>query len=81
VPALRSLRTSGTAVQAGTLLTITVTGRKINAVTIENSGQTVQAEWNGGALHSFKGVNTIIVDVRNGSKDFVALDSVVAKGP
>jgi hypothetical protein len=83
VHAFRSPRTGGTAVQIGTVLTISVTARKINAVTIEssNSGQMVQAEWNGGALDSFTGVNTIIVDIRNGSKDVVALDNAVAKGP
>jgi hypothetical protein len=83
VNAVRGPRTGGTAVQIGTVLTISVTARKINAVTIEswNSGQMVQAEWNGGDQHSFTGVSTIIVDVRNGSKDFVALDNVVAEGP
>ena len=83
VRALRAPRTGGTAVQTGTVLTISVTAPKINTVTIEswNSGQMVKAEWKGGALHSFTGVSTIIVDVRNGSKDFVALDNAVAKGP
>jgi hypothetical protein len=70
-------RTSGTAVQSGSLLTITVTALKINNVEISslNSGQDVQAVWNGGAVHDFSGVSTIIVDLKNGRKDLVGLDT------
>jgi len=80
---LHGPRTGGTAVQSGSVLTITVTAPKINTVAIEswNHGALVQAEWNGGAVHSFAGVDTIIVDIRNGRKDLVALDDVAAKGP
>jgi hypothetical protein len=69
-------RTSGTAVQTGSLLTITVTTSKIHtlAISSSNGGQSVQAEWNGGNLHNFTGVETIIVDIRNGRSDLVGLD-------
>jgi hypothetical protein len=81
--ALRLPRTSGTAVQTGTVLDINITSRKINQLAIEswNFGQKVQAEWNGSGLHTFAGVNTIIVVFRNGTSDFMALDNAVAKGP
>jgi hypothetical protein len=72
-----ALRTSGTAVQSGSILTITVTARKTNTVELSslNFGQVVQAEWNGGAVHNFAGVSTIIVDLKNGSRDLVGLDT------
>jgi hypothetical protein len=71
-------RTSGTAVQSGTLLTITITGRAINTVEISsvNSGQVVQAEWTGGAVRDFAGVSQIVVNIRNGVRDLVALDTM-----
>jgi hypothetical protein len=76
---LRS-RTSGTAVQSGSVLTITVTAPKLSTVEISslNFGQAVQAEWNGGAVHDFSGVSTIIVDLKNGRKDLVGLDVAAA---
>ena len=80
VHALSVHRTSGTAVQSGSLLTITVTAPRMNTVEISSSnfGQVVQAEWNGGAVHNFSGVSTIIVDIRNGGKDLVGLDVATA---
>ena len=83
VHGLSRFRTSGAAVQTGSLLTITVTAPKISTAAIEswNQSQMVQAQWNGGAIHTFTGVDTIIVDVRNSTNDFVALDNIVAKGP
>ncbi len=80
---LTRLRTSGTAVQTGSLLTITATSPKINTVAVEswNHGQMVEAQWNGGVLHIFSGVDTIIVDIRNSTNDFVALNNAVANGP
>ncbi len=78
-----SRRTSGTAIQTGTVLTISVTSPKIRDVSISsrNFGQTVQPAWMGSDLPAFTDVSTIIVDIRNGTKDFVALDNAVAKGP
>jgi len=69
-------RTSGTAVQSGSVLTVTVTNPKTNTVEISslNFGQVVQAEWNGGSVHDFMAVSTIIVVCRNGGKDLVGLD-------
>jgi hypothetical protein len=58
-------------------LTITVTAPRINTVEISslNFGQVVQAEWNGGAVHDFAGVTTINVNLKNGSRDLVGLDT------
>lgn len=76
VHALRSPRTSGTAIQTGTVLTFTDTSRKITELAISNFGQRVQLEWRGSAMPSFTGVSTIIVNISNGMKDFVALDNL-----
>jgi hypothetical protein len=83
VHAFRALRTSGTAVQTGTVLNVSVTSRKVNDVVISSSnlGQTVQVEWGNSGPRTFSGVSTIVVDIRNGVKDLVALDNTVAKGP
>jgi hypothetical protein len=84
---LRGARTSGTAVQSGSVLTVTVTSPKINNVDINTlpassgSSPDVQVEWNGGSVHNFTGVDTIIVDIKNGRKDVVALDDAAATGP
>ena len=49
-------RTSGTAVQSGSVLTVTVDRRTTNTVEISNGGGgAVAVEWNGGAAHSFDG--------------------------
>jgi hypothetical protein len=73
----RIRRTSGIAVQSGSVLTVTVNKPTTNTVEISNSGAgAVAVEWNGGAVHSFVGVATIVVDTRNASKDLVALDDV-----
>ena len=73
---LASRRTSGFAVQYGSLLVIAVDAPKLNTVELSslNFGQVVQAEWNGGPVHDFAGVSTIIVDTTNGQKDLIALD-------
>ncbi len=83
VHALISPRTSPTAVQTGTVLTIRDTSPRITSLAISsvNSGQQVRVEWSGSGIRSFTGVSTIIVDIRNGRNNFIALDSVVAKGP
>jgi hypothetical protein len=80
---LTRLRTSGAAFQSGSVLTITLTAPKTNAVEIssQNFGQVVQAEWNGGGPHKFLDVSTIIVDIRNGRNDLVGLDVAAANGP
>jgi hypothetical protein len=70
-------RTSGTAVQSGSVLTVTVNKSTTNTVEISNSGEgAVAVEWNGGAVHSFAGIATIVVDTRNARQDLVALDDV-----
>ena len=76
-------RTSGVAVQNGSLLTITVNAPGMNTVEISslNSGQVVEVEWNRGHVHDFAGVSTIVVDTTTGQKDLIALDVAAAKGP
>jgi hypothetical protein len=70
-------RTSGVAVQSGSVLTVTVNKRTTNTVEISNSGGgAVAVEWNGGAVHSFAGIATIVVHTQNARKDLVALDDV-----
>ncbi len=83
VHALISPRTSPTAVQTGTVLTIRDTSPRITSLAISsvNSGQQVQVEWSGSGIRSFTGVSTIIVDIANGRRDFIALDNVVSKSP
>jgi hypothetical protein len=71
-----ALRTSGKAVQTGSLLTITVDNPATNTVEISNYGAgTVHVEWNGGAVHSFNGVETIVVDTHIGRNDLIAIDN------
>jgi hypothetical protein len=73
---LSRLRTSGFAVQTGSLLTATVDNPTLNTVEISNYGAgVVRVEWNGGHVHSFKGVETIVVDTHNARNDLVAIDN------
>jgi hypothetical protein len=68
-------RTSGLAVQTGSLLTVTVNSPRTNVVQIDNEGGgAVQVEWNGGAAHPFTGITNIVVDTRSARKDQVTLD-------
>jgi len=67
-------RTSGTAVQSGSVLTVMVNRPKSNVVQIANAGGgNVQVEWNGGKSHSFAGIATIVVNVSNATKDYIIL--------
>jgi hypothetical protein len=76
-PLIIGKRTSGIAVQSGSVLTVTVNKPTKNTVAISNiGGSAVEVEWNGGAIHSFTGVATIVVDTRRGRTDLVALDDV-----
>lgn len=70
-------RTSGAAVQSGSMLAVTVNKPTTNILEISNNGAgAVEVEWNGGAVHSFSGVATIVVDTRNATNNLVALDDV-----
>jgi hypothetical protein len=72
---LRHSRTSGQAIQSGSLLTVTVNRPITDLVQVNNQGGgAVQVEWNGGAGHSFSGVDTIVVDTKNATRDQVTLD-------
>jgi hypothetical protein len=74
VDVVKAPRTSGVGVQSGSLLTVTVNKRTTNTVEISNSGGgAVAVEWNGGAVHSFSGIATIVVDTKNARNDLVAL--------
>lgn len=74
-PFIKAPRTSGVAVQAGTVLTITVDRPASNTVEISNNGGgAVATTWNGGSLHSFTGVDTIVVKTQHPGKDVVAID-------
>jgi hypothetical protein len=76
---VRNARTSGQAVQSGSLLTVTVNRPTSNVVQINNEGGgAVQVEWNGGSVHSFSGIETIVVDTKNASRDQVTLDDPAA---
>jgi hypothetical protein len=76
--ALLRPRTGPTVVLSGSLLNITITSRKINEISISSSGAgQVEAQWKRGAAQMFTGVSTIIVDIRNGTPDFVALDNTI----
>jgi hypothetical protein len=71
----RVQRTSGAAVQSGSMLTVTVDRATTNIVEISNDGAgAVEVEWNGGAVHPFSGVESIVVDTRNATNNLVALD-------
>lgn len=73
----RAPRTSGTAFQSGSVLTVTVYRSTTNNVEISNGGGgNVAVQWNGGPVHSFAGISTIVVDTENGRNDLVALDDV-----
>jgi hypothetical protein len=77
VSLLEVRRTSGVGVQSGSVLTVTVDKRTTNTVEISDSdGSDVAVEWNGGAVHSFTGIATVVVDTRNAPKDLVALHDV-----
>jgi hypothetical protein len=83
VHALLGSRSGATAVQTGTVLTITDNSPELTALEISswNFGRQVQPEWTGSALPRFSDVSMVIVDIRNGMNDFVALNNVAAKGP
>jgi hypothetical protein len=73
-PLRKIARTSGTAVQSGSILTVTVNRPTTNVVQINNQGEgAVQVEWNGAAVHSFTEIETIVVDTQNARKDQVTL--------
>ena len=70
----------GFAVQTGSELTVTVNRPTTNVVEIGSATQgagggktKIQVDWNGGMIHSFTGVTTIVVNTRNARKDQVTL--------
>ena len=69
---LAVLRTSGMAVQTGTALSVTVNKPTSNQVVILDQGEgAVEVVWNGGAIHSFTGVTTILVEAKKANNDSI----------
>lgn len=74
----RFARTSGSAIQSGSLLIVNVTRPNTDIVQVTNEGGgVVQVEWNGGSVHTFSGVAEVIVDTRNARRDQVTLSDAV----
>jgi hypothetical protein len=58
--ALLAPKHGGIAIQSGTLLSVTVDRPTTNTVQVTDDGKgDVQVDWNGGATHSFTGVDTV----------------------
>jgi hypothetical protein len=71
-PELLIRRTSGNAVQSGTALSVTVNKPTSNQLLIlDQGGGAVEVEWNGGTVHSFTGVTTILVQAEKARNDQV----------
>ena len=68
-------RTGGTAVLTGSVLTVMVNKPSANKVQILDEGSAVQVEWNGGSVHPFAGVATILVHTEKATKNDVILDT------
>ena len=74
-----ALRTSGSAFQNGSILTVNVHKRESNLVEMTNNVDgSVEVQWNGGPVRSFTGITTIVVDTRKATNDLIALDDVTA---
>jgi hypothetical protein len=70
----------GFAVQTGSELTVTVNRPTTNVVEITDKDKLgVLVEWNGGMVHSFTGVATIVVNTRSARKNQVTLDDAAPK--
>jgi hypothetical protein len=67
----------GLAVQTGSELTVTVNRPTTNVVDFKVD-KVVEVEWNGGLVHTFTGVATIVVNTRNARKDQVTLTNTDA---
>jgi hypothetical protein len=66
----------GTAAQTGTELTVTVNEPTSNSVQIvDQGGGAVQVEWNGGPVHAFTGVTTILVQAERAKNDYISFST------
>jgi hypothetical protein len=75
------VKVAGFAVQTGSELTVTVNRPTTNVVEITDKDKLgVLVEWNGGMVHSFTGVATIVVNTRNARKDQVTLNDAGPTG-
>jgi len=63
----------GVAVQTGTVLNVTVDSPRTNTVQITDVGAgDIQVAWNGGTVHSFTGVTTIVVNAKKAGNDQIS---------
>jgi hypothetical protein len=71
-PSFGRQRTSGSGIQTGTTLSVIVNKPTSNqAVILDQGGGAVEVEWNGGAVHSFTGVTTIVVNSARAKNDSI----------
>jgi hypothetical protein len=69
-----AFRTSGIAMQSGTVLAVVVNRPGANTVEVNNEGGgNVSVEWNGRPAHFFNGVETIVIDTLNGTLNQITL--------
>jgi hypothetical protein len=62
----------------GPILNVIVNRPRTNVVQVNNEGGgDVQVEWNGGMAHAFTGVETIVVETHNATKDQVTLNDSI----
>ncbi len=62
----------GNATQSGAILSVNVDDPKGNSIQINDAGSgTILVAWNGGAVHSFSGITTIVVNAGKARNDQV----------
>ena len=65
---------AGVAVQSGTKLTVTVKRPTSNSVAITDQGSgRIDVQWNGSSLHTFQGVETVVVHTEEARENQVTL--------
>src|SRR5271155_2424724 len=63
-------RTGGVSEQSGTVMGIGVGQPKTNTVKVTDDGQgSIQAEWNGGRIHSFTGITSSVIQTERSSRN------------
>jgi hypothetical protein len=78
-PEQRAKQDDGVVVQTGSELTVNVNRTTTNVVEMSaDDFMKFQVEWNGGVVHSFTGVTTIVVNTRNARTDRVTLTDTSA---
>ena len=68
-------RTGGVSEQSGTILGIGVGQRTTNAVQMTDDGQGgIQAEWNGGPVHSFTSINATVIQAQRARRNQITFN-------